>query len=78
MSTEFKIGDVVVLSRAFLQSTMQFTGDAPFDEGEILEMGFVCASPLRHLLTVQWKLRGEGKVLSSNVILKSRRHLEPA
>ncbi|HEY5957924.1 MAG TPA: hypothetical protein VIV60_15280 [Polyangiaceae bacterium] len=77
---KFNVGDVVVLSRAFLQSTGQFTGDAPFDEGTIVHIDRM--HPQLDdgiaLFTVLWKLRGAGKVLNKNVILKSHRHLEPA
>lgn len=80
MADNFKIGDVVCLSRAFLQSTQQFTGDAPFDDGPIVHIDDVYSTPSQSvkLLTVLWRIRGAGKVLSTNVILKSRKHLEPA
>lgn len=73
---QFKVGDVVCLSRAFLQSTGQFTGDAPFDEGTIVHINKMTDDVT--FLRVLWKLRGPGSVLSTNVILKSRKHLEPA
>ena len=73
---QFEVGDRVCLSRAFLQSTSQFTGDAPFDVGTV-----VSTEPLhgdRQYVKITWDLRGPGTSLNTNLILNDRKHLEPA
>lgn len=73
---QFKVGDRVAFSRAFLQSTFQFTGWPPFARGTIMEL--VPCGPVT-LATVEWNNgpdQGQ-RVLTSNLVLASRVHLEP-
>lgn len=71
----FDVGDRVAFSRAFLQSTFQFTGWTPFARGTII--GLVDCGPVI-LAEVAWDGRDMGsRVLTCNLVLASRVHLEP-
>jgi len=73
-----EVGSVVCYSRNWLRSTGQFTGTAPFAKGTVTALEPMGAS---QLAVIDWgKDRGElpSKVLSSNLILNSNRHLELA
>ena len=72
---QFNVGDRVAFSRAFLQSTFQFSGWVPFARGTII--GLVDCGPVI-LAEVQWDGRDMGnRVLTSNLVHANRIHLEP-
>jgi hypothetical protein len=71
----FTRGDVVCHKAAFLRSCGWYTN--------VPKNGIVTAvdnglAPDRQILTVAWSDGETMKILSSNVILYNRRHLEPA
>ena len=73
-----EVGSVVCYSRDFLRSTGQYTGTAPFAKGMVTAL-----QPFgeNSLAVIDWgKDKGElpSKVLVSNLILNSNRHLELA
>lgn len=74
--TVFKTGQRVAFSRSFLRSTGQIAGDVPFLRGVVES-----CQPIgqRQLCYIRWQgietLQG---VLSSNLVLVDRMHLEPA
>ena len=70
----YAIGDRVAYSRAFLQSTVQHTGAAPFRRGRI-----VALNPLSSvtLAEVMWADGMIGNVNVANLVRADRLHLEP-
>ena len=73
MTRIFQVGDIVVFSRAFLQSAGWYTG-VPID-GRV--EGFETVGSTVYL-RVRWCDQEEDKrVLPANVILASEKHLEP-
>ena len=72
MTKLFKAGDRVMLSRGFLQSTGQLTGEVPFQRGQVLRVEG--ARP--QVVTIDWGRR-TSKAVAPNLILENERHLEP-
>jgi hypothetical protein len=75
---EFKVGDRVVYRSKFLRDTGQLTGWAPFAVGLITKIKPIGA---QFLAEGTWYHPYEGgptkfKVLTSNLILSDRKHLE--
>lgn len=69
MTHEFKAGDVVCYSRAFLKSTAWYT-DVPIN-GRVLDVD-------EDYITVLWHDRTDPiRVRDTNLILYKERHLEP-
>ena len=71
---KFETGQRVALSRAFLRSTGQLTGDGPFLRGTVES-----CQPIgtRQLCYIQWQGREKPQgVLSTNLVLVDRLHLE--
>jgi hypothetical protein len=72
-STLFKVGDIVCHKAAFLRSIGWYL-DVPRD-GRVTAVGVFSGG---QLLSVDWSDDiGSTKCLGSNVILASRKHLEP-
>jgi hypothetical protein len=70
------IGDRVRFSRAFLQSTGQYTGWAPFARGIVREMNTL--SPGCTICAVQWDGGSAyAQVNRANLWREDRTHLEP-
>lgn len=77
------VGDSVMLSRAFLRNTGQFSGHAPFMQGVILSLqdlgGLVIATVDWDAENVRSGLGGsyQSRVNVKNLVASNRRHLEP-
>lgn len=74
--TVFKTGQRVAFSRSFLRSTGQITGDAPFLSGVVES-----CQPIGklQLCYIRWQgIETPQGVLSTNLVLVDRMHLEPA
>lgn len=71
---KFQTGERVALSRAFLKSTGQITGDAPFLRGTVQSCEPMAKLQLCYVL---WDGREKAQgVLSSNLTALDRKHLE--
>jgi hypothetical protein len=75
---EFEVGDRVVYRSKFLRDTGQFTGWAPFAVGTVTKLTPIGA---QFIAEGTWEHPHEGgpakfKVLTSNLILADKKHLE--
>ncbi len=70
---KFNLGDRVIFSRVFLRNTGQFVGSVPFAVGTITDAS-------DKVVGVQWDGDNDNytRVFDGNLILASRKHLEPA
>ena len=74
--TEIKPGDRVCFSRRFLQSTVQYTGFAPFAVGSVEALEDLGGDLV--IAFIRWDDGSAGGVNVNNLILSDRKHLEPA